>query len=173
MIRRFIVLALCAGLSVPALAVGFDKLGVFRSIDLDEGEWATTLTIDDVIVTRAETETPDADVNAKIEEILTQKGRVQDTTDCIGNKLSANGDLILPGVAFAAECTITDRSVSSDGFAITVVCGEEYKSTTTFEAAKTKSTIDGTVNMLIQSRSFTTELRVSTTSRLAGACKTR
>lgn len=170
MSKRYLMLAVLVAASAPGIAAGFNKLELFRSIGLAEGEWITTYAIEDVTVTPGPANQADPATADKARALLSQKGRVQETTDCLGNNLAANGDLILPGAAIAASCPITSQNVSSGDFAFTAMCGDKLRTTVTFEAAKTSTTIDGTVNINIESEELSTAIRTRFNSRRVRAC---
>lgn len=170
MTKRYLVFAALFGASAPAMAVGFDKLELFRSIGLAEGEWATTYAIEEVTVTPGPSNQADPATADKARALLSQKGRVQETSDCLGNNLSANGDLILPGVAIAASCSITSQTVSSGDFAFTATCGDKLRTSVTFEAVKTSTTIDGTVNLDVENEELSTTIRARFNGRRVRAC---
>ncbi|UYV16103.1 DUF3617 family protein [Porphyrobacter sp. ULC335] len=171
--RGFVCLALIAGVAAPALAEGYDKLDLFRAIGLAEGEWATVLTVENMVVTPTPDMADDADMAEAIAGAKAVQGSVFNTTDCLGNGLSANGDLVLPGVSIAAECTITERTVSGDNFAITAKCGKASDFTVTFKGSKTGTGIDGTADMHMASARMTTAITTRIKSTWVKACTVR
>ena len=144
--RSFIVMAVIAGAAVPALAVGDGKLELFRAFGLAEGRWATVLTIEKMVLTPDPERADDPDAVAKATEAQAQVGRIIETTDCLGNALSANGELVLPGVAIGGNCTITEQAVTGDSFAFTARCGKRSEYGLTFKGTKTAKDIQGTVD---------------------------
>lgn len=171
--RRFLLMALCAAASVPALAAGTDKLALLRSLGLDQGQWTTTVTIADMTVTPDAALAGDPATKGKIEDALKQKGRTFETTDCIGDGLAADGDLVLPGVSIDAECAVGDSSVSPEKFALSARCGENGEFTVRMDAAKSRTSIDGTLAVQTRGGGLTTDIRLTTRSRWTGACPAR
>ncbi|MCL9999090.1 MAG: DUF3617 domain-containing protein [Erythrobacter sp.] len=168
--RSFIGLAMIAGAAVPALAEGDGKLELFRAFGLAEGRWATVLTIEKVVLTPDPERADDPDAVAKAKAAQTQVGRIIETTDCLGNALSAKGELILPGVAIGGNCTITDQAVTGDRFAFTVRCGEQSEFGLTFKGTKTGKTIQGTVDMHGAGAGMTMESTTRIEGKWVGTC---
>lgn len=168
--RSFIVMAMIAGAAAPALAVGDGKLELFRAFGLAEGRWATVLTIEKMVLTPDPQRADDPDAIAKAKAAQAQVGRIIETTDCLGNALSANGELVLPGVAIGGNCTITEQAVTGDSFALTARCGKRSEIGLSFKGTKTGKTIQGTVDMHGAGGGMTMESTTRIEGKWVGTC---
>jgi hypothetical protein len=169
-LRRFLYLSVCAGLAVPALAAGADKLALLRSFELEQGAWTTTFVADDIELAADPAVPADPERQRQIEEFRQQKGYTTQSTDCMTDALAANGDFVLPGFRVGGACTIVDPVVSATTFAVSATCGKAAQIGVTFKGRKSPTTMEGSGNVTAKVAGVYGVIRFSTRSYRVGDC---
>jgi hypothetical protein len=170
MLRNVFIFLGCAAIAVPAAAVGFDKLELFRALGLAEGQWTSVVTVEDIVIAPAPGASGGPDIDQAIRDAKGQIGRTFETTDCLGRGLAANGDLILPGVAVDRQCSITERAVETGNFTFTARCGQSSHIVLSMAATKSDGIMQGTATASITGERKVMTFKTRINSRLTGEC---
>ncbi|MDH7971167.1 DUF3617 family protein [Sphingomonas sp. AR_OL41] len=168
--------AVWLGATSAFAAPAMDAENVRRQVGLKVGQWHTTIRITGAEATPA---TPGGAVPDNVRSELQKKiGTPIETDDCMGTRGSANGDLILPGISIAADCTLSNVHATTSSLALDSVCGSAsggFEARTGVQATISDTTMNARVQATILSRDsgIITHLTISTSSKYVGDCRLR
>ena len=168
------VFLIAGGVALAAANIAYanedlDKLEVFRSLALTEGNWHSVITIEDAsLVEHAES---DLVIEQLREQTASMIGRTYENDDCIGNSLAANGDLVLPGLQVQSLCTVTHSEVGDGQFDLAFACGPQGNLSAQYSGTIERDAIDATLQTVMKSPKVTTHITMKISGKKAGSCQ--
>lgn len=179
--RSCLLISSCAaagfwiGGAVAAMPSDFSTL--VQQMGLKAGQWHTTIRVVAADISPLDPKgvvPPDAQT-----ALRSRVGSSFETDDCIGTTgLTANGDLILPGVKISAGCSLNGTEGDRRRLTLRAACDDatgEFKAEVNGQATHGDTTMAAEIETSASSRKlgYATKLTISTTSNYVGECSLR